>query len=197
MKELGEGSRDMMPSQTGWDINPRVLGIVPKEAKVDSLKGFHWVLDAHYHVHPEGRRRRQARGAARPDELPADARRRRPTTYDDGYFYPGPAVKDVPLSMAPQESQKVIKEFGRPEYDAADRRQPAGTAAAAGQAGRRLPPLGRADRRAKEEVTARRGGAERPTMSAASARFPLAASGELIDHDYRCTRFPSSFGSTA
>ena len=25
-------------------------------------------------------------------------------TYDEGYFYPGPAVKDVPLSMAPKES---------------------------------------------------------------------------------------------
>jgi putative spermidine/putrescine transport system substrate-binding protein len=25
-------------------------------------------------------------------------------------------VKDVPLSMAPPESQKVIEEFGRPEY---------------------------------------------------------------------------------
>ena len=34
MKELGEGSRDMITSTTGWDINPRVLGIVPKEAKV-------------------------------------------------------------------------------------------------------------------------------------------------------------------
>ena len=38
-------------------------------------------------------------------------------TYDKGYFYPGPAVKDVPLSMAPKESQDVIKEFGRAEYD--------------------------------------------------------------------------------
>ena len=37
-------------------------------------------------------------------------------TYDDGYFYPGPAVKDVPLSMAPAASQKVIAEYGRPEY---------------------------------------------------------------------------------
>ena len=37
-------------------------------------------------------------------------------TYDEGYFYPGPAVKDVPLSMAPQESQDAINEFGRPEY---------------------------------------------------------------------------------
>ena len=38
-------------------------------------------------------------------------------TYDEGYFYPGPAVKDVPLSMAPKESQDAIKEFGRPEYE--------------------------------------------------------------------------------
>ena len=38
------------------------------------------------------------------------------TTYDLGYFYPGPAVKDVPLSMAPAESQKAINEYGRPEY---------------------------------------------------------------------------------
>jgi putative spermidine/putrescine transport system substrate-binding protein len=40
-------------------------------------------------------------------------------TYDAGYFYPGPAVKDVPLMMAPDESQQVIKEFGRDEYAAA------------------------------------------------------------------------------
>jgi putative spermidine/putrescine transport system substrate-binding protein len=38
-------------------------------------------------------------------------------TYDKGYFYPGPAVKNVPLSMAPKESQDAIKEFGRPEYE--------------------------------------------------------------------------------
>jgi putative spermidine/putrescine transport system substrate-binding protein len=38
-------------------------------------------------------------------------------TYDEGYFYPGPAVKDVPLSMAPASSQKAIQEFGRPEYE--------------------------------------------------------------------------------
>jgi putative spermidine/putrescine transport system substrate-binding protein len=38
-------------------------------------------------------------------------------TYDKGYFYPGPAVKNVPLSMAPKASQDAINEFGRPEYD--------------------------------------------------------------------------------
>ena len=38
MKELGEGSRDMTVSTTGWDINPRVLGVVPKEAKVGGAR---------------------------------------------------------------------------------------------------------------------------------------------------------------
>ena len=37
--------------------------------------------------------------------------------YDKGYSYPSPAVKDVPLSMAPEESQATIREFGRPEYE--------------------------------------------------------------------------------
>ena len=37
--------------------------------------------------------------------------------YDEGYFYPGPAVKNVTLAMAPPESQKAIKDYGRPEYD--------------------------------------------------------------------------------
>jgi putative spermidine/putrescine transport system substrate-binding protein len=39
------------------------------------------------------------------------------TTYDTGYFYPGPAIKDVPVGLAPADSQKVIAEFGRPDYD--------------------------------------------------------------------------------
>lgn len=115
MKELGEGSRDMIPSQMGWDINPRALGVVPKEAKVFFLKGYHWILDAHYLCIPKGVANDKL--AVLIDFLnymlspPAQA-----MTYDDGYFYPGPAVKDVPLSIAPASSQKVIAEFGRAEY---------------------------------------------------------------------------------
>lgn len=116
MKELGEGTRDMIVSTTGWDINPRVLGTVPKEAKITSLKGFHWVTDAHYMCIPKG--------------VPAEkvavlldlmnhllTKEQQAYTYDEGYFYPGPAVKGVTLDMAPEESQRAIKEFGRPEYD--------------------------------------------------------------------------------
>lgn len=39
-------------------------------------------------------------------------------SYDEGYLYPGPAVRGVPVSMAPKRSQDVIAEFGRPEYAA-------------------------------------------------------------------------------
>jgi putative spermidine/putrescine transport system substrate-binding protein len=54
MKELGEGSRDMTVTMTGWDLNPRILGIVPKDFKVTPFKGMTWVKDAHYMVIPKG-----------------------------------------------------------------------------------------------------------------------------------------------
>jgi putative spermidine/putrescine transport system substrate-binding protein len=116
MKEIGEGSRDMAVTMTGWDINPRVLGIVPKDYKVTPLKGMTWINDAHYMVVPKG---------VTPDKLAVllDVMAFMLTpeaqayTYDKGYFYPGPAVKNVPLSMAPKESQDAIREYGRPEYE--------------------------------------------------------------------------------
>lgn len=54
MKELGEGTRYMTVTTTGWDINPRVLGVVPKEAAVSKLDGFHWVADAQFMAVPKG-----------------------------------------------------------------------------------------------------------------------------------------------
>jgi putative spermidine/putrescine transport system substrate-binding protein len=115
MKELGEGSRDMTVTVTGWDINPRALGVVPKQFKVATLAGFTWINDAHYMVMPKGL---PAARQAVVMELMAFLLKpeQQALTYDAGYFYPGPAVKNVPLSSAPQKSQDVIKEFGRPEY---------------------------------------------------------------------------------
>jgi putative spermidine/putrescine transport system substrate-binding protein len=116
MKELGEGSRDIALTVTGWDINPRALGIVPKEYKVAPFKGMTWINDAHYMVVPKG---------VPPEKVAAIVDlmaylltpEAQAYTYDKGYFYPGPAVKNVSLSMAPKESQESLKEFGRPEYD--------------------------------------------------------------------------------
>jgi putative spermidine/putrescine transport system substrate-binding protein len=115
MKEMGEGSRDMMVTMTGWDINPRALGVVPKEAEVGVLKGFHWVTDGQYFCIPKGvSNDKLAVLLAMTSYMltkPAQA-----TTYDKGFFYPGPAVAGVTLDMAPPDSQAIIKEYGRPFY---------------------------------------------------------------------------------
>lgn len=115
MKELGEGTRDMTVTTTGWDINPRALGVVPKEMAVSKLEGFHWVCDAHYFAIPKGVSEEKIavlmefiKFALRPDQ--------QAYSYDAGYFYPGPAVKNVTIDMAPKESQEIIAQFGRPEY---------------------------------------------------------------------------------
>lgn len=116
MKELGEGSRDIIATACGWDINPRVLGIVPKEAKVFMLDGTHWLPDAHFMAIPKG---------VAPEKVALGVRlmafllepAQQALTYDKGYLYPGPVISDVPLSAAPKDSQDVIAEFGRPEYE--------------------------------------------------------------------------------
>jgi putative spermidine/putrescine transport system substrate-binding protein len=115
MSGLADGSRDMIATTTGWDINPRALGTVPKEAQVASLDGFHWVTDAHYMVVPKG---------IASDKLAVVLDlmsyllkpKQQALAYDDGYFYPGPAVKDVGVDMAPPKSQQVIKQYGRSQY---------------------------------------------------------------------------------
>jgi putative spermidine/putrescine transport system substrate-binding protein len=116
MKNLANGTVDLIASTTGWDINPRVLGTVPAEAKVTTLKGFNWVTDAHYAVIPKGVAGDQLSAvlsliaAMLTPEQQAKA-------YDSGYFYPGPAIKGVDLTMAPQKSKDALAKFGRPEYD--------------------------------------------------------------------------------
>ncbi|MDK1377263.1 MULTISPECIES: extracellular solute-binding protein [unclassified Sinorhizobium] len=116
MKELGEGTRDIVVTTTGWDINPRVLGIVPAEAKVSTLEGFHWVTDAHYAVIPKGVSEEKV--AVLLDVINFILQpQQQAIAFDEGYFYPGPAAKGVTLDMAPQESQDAIAEFGRPEYE--------------------------------------------------------------------------------
>ena len=51
--------------------------------------------------------------------------------YDNGYFYPGPAVKGVSLDMAPQKSQEAIAGVRPARVRRADRAKPEGDAAAA------------------------------------------------------------------
>jgi putative spermidine/putrescine transport system substrate-binding protein len=115
-----EGTRRRLARHDRYDDR---LGHQPARArrraeggKIAKLKGFHWVTDAHYMCIPKGVS----------DEKLAVlidlmnfllTKEQQAYTYDEGYFYPGPAVKGVTLAMAPEDSQKAIKEFGRPEYD--------------------------------------------------------------------------------
>ena len=116
IKEFGEGSRDMIATVTAFDINPRVLGIVPKEAKIAAIKGFHWINEGQFWCVPKGLSNEKLAVVLNLMNFVL-TKEQQAYTWDKGYFYPGPAIKDVPLEMAPAESQAAIKEFGRPEYD--------------------------------------------------------------------------------
>ncbi|MHC3473028.1 type 2 periplasmic-binding domain-containing protein [Streptomyces sp. 7R007] len=116
MKNLASGQVDMVQSTTGWYINPRALGTVPKGMKIARFDDMTWVTDAQYAVVPKG---------VSADVMSADLNlirwiltpAQQAKAYDDGYFYPGPAVRDVPLSMAPAKSRRTIREYGVPDFD--------------------------------------------------------------------------------
>ena len=89
---------------------------MPKNFKVNAFNGMTWVNDAHFMVVPKGIS--QEKLAVVLDLMAWLLRpESQALTYDKGYFYPGPAIKNVTLSMAPKDSQDALREFGRPEYD--------------------------------------------------------------------------------
>ncbi len=116
MKDLANGTVDMLASTTGWYINPIILGTVPKTTAVGHFENMTWVTDAQYAVVPKG---------VSADVLTADldliAWMLQPDqqafSYDNGYFYPGPAVKGVTLDMAPATSQTAIKAVLPAQFD--------------------------------------------------------------------------------
>lgn len=116
ISNMADGSWVMIPTTTGWDINPRATGQLPAEFEAAAFEEFTWVTDAHYAVIPVGQSADKIsallnllNGILEP-EYNAMA-------YDEGYFYPGPAIEGATLDLAPEESQKVVEEFGRDWYD--------------------------------------------------------------------------------
>src|SRR3954447_17625900 len=100
MKELAEGSRDIIVTTFGWDINPRAIGVVPKEKEVFALEGTHWVPDTQFMTIPKGVATEKVTVLARLMAYMLKPEQQA-LTYDKGYFYPGPAAKGVTLAMAP------------------------------------------------------------------------------------------------
>jgi putative spermidine/putrescine transport system substrate-binding protein len=116
MDELTSGAVHMIASTTGWDVNPRALGVVPKNFEIQSFDDMRFVADAHYMAIPRGVPSGEQAVILELMKFMLTPKAQA-YAYDKGYFYPGPAVKDAPLSLAPKESRKVVEEFRRPEYD--------------------------------------------------------------------------------
>ena len=125
-KELGEGTRWMLASHLGWDMNQRILGTIPNTYQGFFLKKTTWVTDAHFMCIPKG-----LDDARKKATLQLMAYLMKPEnqaiTYDSGYFYPGPSIKGVPITMAPKESQEKVQAAMRPEYDKAVKSFPSTT----------------------------------------------------------------------
>jgi putative spermidine/putrescine transport system substrate-binding protein len=123
ISNMADGTWAMIPTTTGWDINPRALGQEPKTIAAAPFDNFTWVTDAHYAVVPKGQSADKM--AAILDllqyMLTPDVNA---MAYDAGYFYPGPAIKGATLDKAPQASQDIIKQFGRTWYDALIAKEP-------------------------------------------------------------------------
>ena len=118
---------------------------MPKTTAVGNFANMTWVTDAQYAVIPKG---------VSADTLTADldliAWMLKPDqqaiSYDKGYFYPGPAVKDVTLDMAPADSQAALKDVVPAAVRPVDRSVPQGDVAAGRPAGDRVRPLGQEHR---------------------------------------------------
>ncbi|WP_435175484.1 extracellular solute-binding protein [Actinacidiphila sp. bgisy145] len=116
MTNLAQGTVHVIASTMGWYINPRALGTVPAGIKAARFDNLTWVTDAQYGVIPKG---------VSDDELIATMRLlafaltpdQQAVTYDQGYFYPGPAVRNVALSQAPAASRTTLQKYGDTEFD--------------------------------------------------------------------------------
>jgi putative spermidine/putrescine transport system substrate-binding protein len=117
-KELGEGTRWIIASHLGWDMNQRILATIPANYQAFFLDNTTWVTDTQFMAVPKGLDKdRLAVTIELMKWLMTPAQQA--VTYDNAYFYPGPAIKGVSLDMAPAENQKAIRPAIRAAYEQA------------------------------------------------------------------------------
>jgi putative spermidine/putrescine transport system substrate-binding protein len=113
LKQLGDGSRDIVPTQVGIDIAYRVNGTLPANMGVFTWDDFHWVADAHYMVIPKG--------------VPADhigavldlmnwflQPKEQALTYEKGFITFPP--KGVTPDLATDKGKQIVQQYGRPDF---------------------------------------------------------------------------------
>lgn len=124
--ELNAGKRSIISSQLGWDMNQRITGGIPQTYQGFILNNTTLVADAQYMVLPKGLSDEQRNVVLKLMEWLLTPKMQA-ITYDSGYFYPGPSIKDVPLDAAPKDSQDKIKPAIRQSYDDAINTLPTST----------------------------------------------------------------------
>jgi putative spermidine/putrescine transport system substrate-binding protein len=113
---MADGTWALIPTTTGWDINPRALSKEPATIQAAPFDNFTWVTDAQYAAVPKGQSadKLSAILLLLQDMLTPEQNAK---AYDSGYFYPGPAITGATLDKAPKASQDVIAQYGRTWYD--------------------------------------------------------------------------------
>jgi putative spermidine/putrescine transport system substrate-binding protein len=118
-KELAEGTRWILASHAGWDVQQRALATIPSFYKAFWLQNTTWINDAHFMVIPKGLEKDKDRMAVTLELMKwlMSPEMQAYTFGGNGYFYPGPSQKGVTIDMAPIAIQKAVKPFIRPETE--------------------------------------------------------------------------------
>jgi putative spermidine/putrescine transport system substrate-binding protein len=104
-RELGEGTRWMLASHLGWDMNQRILGTIPENFQAFQLENSTFIADTQFSVLPKGLSDDQRNAAlAMIDWIMTPEMQA--YTYDSGYFFPGPAIEGITMDMAPTEMRE-------------------------------------------------------------------------------------------
>lgn len=124
--ELNQGKRSIVASQLGWDMNQRITGGIPQNYGGFMLNNTTLLSDAQYMVIPKGLTDEKKDAVLKLMKWLMTPKMQA-ITYDSGYFYPGPSIKDVSLDMAPKESQDKIKPAIRQSYEDSIKTLPSST----------------------------------------------------------------------
>ena len=138
-------------------MQQRILATIPANYQGFFLDNTTWVNDAQFMAVPKGLDKDRLAVTIELMKwimMPAQ----QAVTYDNGYFYPGPAIKGVTLDMAPAASQAAVKGAMRPAYDQAVAKFPFTTQLDPVGAGQGHGHVGPARRRQDQEVSAVPGG---------------------------------------
>lgn len=116
VQNVADGTWTITPTTLGWDIEPRADQRAPADIGAAAFDDFIFVADAQFGVIPKGLDQEKIDAVILlleymlQPEVNAIA-------YDNGYFYPGPAVEGATLDLAPEDSQAAMSEYGRDFYD--------------------------------------------------------------------------------